>query len=142
MTRKSKKDGRKPAWLNKKLLSKPEHRKEVYRRWKKSNVIQEEYKDTVRACSVRKAKTHLEYSLVRGVKANKKGFCRHISIKRKSRENVGVLLNRVEELVTKDIEKSKLLSAFFTSVFTDHIFLQEPEAAETSWKYRARKSYP
>ena len=107
MTRKANKDGRRPARLNKELLSKLEHKKEAYKKWKKSNVIQEEYKDTVRACSVRKAKALLEYNLVRDMKGNKKTLCRHISSKRKGRENVGVLLNGTEELVTKDMEKPR-----------------------------------
>jgi len=72
-------------------------------------MIQEEYKGTVRACSVRKAKTHLEYNLVRDLKGNKKGLCRHISIKRNGSENAGVLLNGTEELVTKDMERPRYL---------------------------------
>lgn len=105
-------------------------------------MIQEEYKDAVRACSVRKAKAHPEYNLVRDMKGNKKGIPRRMSSKRRGRENVGVPLNGTEELVTKDMEKVKVLHAFFTLVFTSHIFLQESEAAETSGKPRARKSYP
>lgn len=82
-----------PAWLNKEVLSELEHQKETFKKWKKSHVIQEKYKDTVRTCSVKKAEAHLEYNGVRDMKGNKKGVFRHISNKRKSRENVGVLLN-------------------------------------------------
>ncbi|GAB0176869.1 mitochondrial enolase superfamily member 1 [Grus japonensis] len=39
------------------------------------------------------AKAHLELNLARDVKDNKKGFFKYISSKRKTRENVGLLLN-------------------------------------------------
>ncbi|KAK4810509.1 hypothetical protein QYF61_004289 [Mycteria americana] len=67
---------------------------------------------------VRKAKAHLELNLVRDVKGDKKGFCGFIISKRKTRENVGLLLNGAGDLVTQDMEKAEVLSAFFASVFT------------------------
>ena len=51
---------------------------------------------------------------MRDVKGIKKGFYRYIRSKRKSRENVGQLLNRAGNLVTEDMEKVKLPNAFFT----------------------------
>ena len=72
------------------------------------------------------------------MKGNKKIFCRHTSSKRKTRENVGLLLNRAGALVTKSMEKAQVLKGFFTSVFTDKIGLQESLPPET----RARKTYP
>jgi len=42
---------------------------------------------------MRKAKIHLELSLVRDVKDKKKGFFKYISSKRKTSKNVGQLLN-------------------------------------------------
>ncbi|GAB0183436.1 mitochondrial enolase superfamily member 1 [Grus japonensis] len=131
--------GRRPGWLNKEVLSKPEHKKETFKQ-QKSRVIQKEYKETVKACSVRKAKAHLEYSVVRDVKGHKKDLYRHINNKRKSRENVGERVTK--ELVTKDMEKTKVLSAFFTLALNGQIFLQESEAAKTSGKSRARKYCP
>ncbi|PKU33022.1 rna-directed dna polymerase from mobile element jockey-like [Limosa lapponica baueri] len=56
---------------------------------------------------VRKAKANLELNLARGVKGNKKGFYKYINSKRKTRENVGQLLNGAGELVTRDMEKVK-----------------------------------
>ena len=61
---------------------------------------------------VQKAKACLELNLVRDVKANKKDFYKHISSKRKTRENAGQLLNGTGVLVTKDIEKANILSTF------------------------------
>ncbi|PKU44302.1 rna-directed dna polymerase from mobile element jockey-like [Limosa lapponica baueri] len=45
--------------------------------------------------------------------------------KRKTRENVGPLLNGTGAMVTEDAEKSELLNAFFASVFTDQASPQE-----------------
>jgi len=60
---------------------------------------------------VGKAKAHLELNLTGDVKDNKKGFFKYISSKRKSRDNVGPLLNEVGTLVTEDAEKVELLNA-------------------------------
>jgi len=64
---------------------------------------------TVQSCrgGVRKAKVHLELSLVRDVKGGIKGFYQYISSKRKQRENMDLLLNGAGGLVTKDTEKAK-----------------------------------
>ena len=96
----------------------------------------EEYKDVVRACrdATRKAKVHLELNLARDVKDNKKGFFKHISSKRKTRDNVGPLLNEVGVLVTEDTEKAELLNAFFASVFTTKADPQESQALEVREK--------
>ncbi|GAB0204878.1 mitochondrial enolase superfamily member 1 [Grus japonensis] len=106
--------------MSKELLEKLKGKKEVYRMWKKGLAIWEEYRDVVRECrdAMRKAKAHLELNLARDVKDNKKGFFKSISSKRKTRENVGLLLNEVGALVTEDTEKTELLSAAFASVFT------------------------
>ncbi|GAB0209103.1 mitochondrial enolase superfamily member 1 [Grus japonensis] len=44
---------------------------------------------------------------VRDVKDNKKGFYKYIGDKRKTRENVGLLLNEMGNLVTQDMEKAE-----------------------------------
>jgi len=88
--------------------------------WKEEQATWEEYRNIVRACreAMSKAKAHLELNLARDVKNNKKSFFKYISSKRKTRENVGLLLNKVGALVTEDTEKAALLNAFFASVFT------------------------
>ncbi|GAB0177889.1 mitochondrial enolase superfamily member 1 [Grus japonensis] len=106
--------------MSKELLEKLKRKKEVYRMWKKGLAIWEEYSNIVRVCrdAVRKAKAHLGLNLARDVKENKKGFFKYISSKRKTRENVDMLLNEVGALVMEDTEKVALLNAFFASVFT------------------------
>lgn len=47
---------------------------------------------------VRKVKAHLELNVTRGMKGNKKGFCRYNGSKREIRENVAPLLNDTEDL--------------------------------------------
>ncbi|PKU30254.1 rna-directed dna polymerase from mobile element jockey-like [Limosa lapponica baueri] len=85
---------------------------------------------------MRKAKAHLELNLVRDIKDSRKDFFKYISSKRKTRENVGPLLNEVAALVMEDAEKAELLNAFFASVFTTEANPQEPqtqEVGETAW---------
>jgi len=76
---------------------------------------------------MRKAKTHLELHLVRKIKDSKKGLFRYVNRKRKTRENAGLLLNEVNDLVTEDTEKEKLSNAFFPSVFTAKTTNQESQ---------------
>lgn len=75
--------------------------------WKFSRNM--EFRDTTR-----KAKTHLQLSLVRDIK---KGFYDFISSKRKIRQNAGPLQNQMGVLVMDDTEKVKLLNAFFACLY-------------------------
>lgn len=59
---------------------------------------------------MRKAKAHLELNMIWDVKENKKGCYKYLSSKKKTRKNVGPLINRVGALVTKDKRKAELLS--------------------------------
>ncbi|GAB0207304.1 hypothetical protein GRJ2_003196000 [Grus japonensis] len=133
--RKTSKGGRRPAWMSKELLEKLKGKKEVYRMWKKGLATWEEYRNVVRVCrnATRKAKAHLELKLAGDVKDKKKGFFKYISSKRKTRENVGLLLNEVGALVTEDTEKAESLNAFFASVFTAKASPQETQTLE-SWR--------
>lgn len=58
---------------------------------------------------VRKTKALTELNLDRDVKGNKKSFYRYVLDKRKTRENVSPLWNEERNLVTQDMETSKLL---------------------------------
>jgi len=62
----------------------------------------EEYRSVARACrdAMRKAKAHLEMRLAKEIKDNKKGFLKYVNGKRKTRDNVGPLLNVGGILVT------------------------------------------
>ena len=52
------------------------------------------------------------------MKGNKKSFYRYISDKRKASENMGPLWKETGDLVTRDMEKAKVLNNFFASVCT------------------------
>ena len=113
--RKSGKNARRPAWINKELLDKLKHRKETYRGWQQGQVAWEEYRETVRAArdQVRKAKTLIESNLASNLKGNTKSFCRYVGDKRKTRDNVGPLRKETGDLVTWNIEKAEVLGDFF-----------------------------
>jgi len=100
LRKKSSKGGRRPAWLNKELLAELRRKRKVHGMWKEGQATWEEYRNVVRACrdATRKSKAHLELKLARGVKI-KKGFFNYISSKRKTRDNVGPLLNEAGVLV-------------------------------------------
>ncbi|KAK4830735.1 hypothetical protein QYF61_013185 [Mycteria americana] len=67
---------------------------------------------------VRKAKALIELNLTRHIKGNKKSFCRYVSDKTKTRENVGPPSREVGDLVIWDMEKAEVLNDFFASVFS------------------------
>jgi len=81
--------------MRKKILAELMWKRKVHGMWKEGQATWEEYRNVVRACrdATRKAKAHLELNLARDVKNNKKGFFNYISSKRKTRDNVGLLLN-------------------------------------------------
>lgn len=81
-------------------------------------------------------------NLSRGVEDKKKGLCKYINSKRKTRGNLNPMLKSEEELLTKGMEKIKILSAFFASDFTGKTSLQESQTLETRRKSGARKNYP
>ncbi|KAK4830270.1 hypothetical protein QYF61_009363 [Mycteria americana] len=56
---------------------------------------------------VKKAQADLELNPARDMKDKKKGLCKYLNSKRKTRENVAPVLNREEELLTKGVEKTK-----------------------------------
>jgi len=86
---------------------------------KKGLITWEEYRKTVRACrdATKKFKSHVELYLAKEVEDNRKGFFKYTNNKRKTRENMNLLLNEVGTLVTEDTEKVDLLNTLFSSVF-------------------------
>ena len=80
--------------------------------------------------------------MAREVKGNKKNFSRYISRKRRSRENMGLVPNGTGDLVTKDMEKVKVLNAFFPLVFTVRLDFSNPRPLRPKGKSRARKTCP
>ncbi|GAB0204162.1 mitochondrial enolase superfamily member 1 [Grus japonensis] len=91
---------------------------------------------------MRKAKAHLELKLARDVKDNKKGFFKYIGSKRKTRENLGPLLNEVGALVMEDIEKVELLNAFFASFLTAKAIPQESQTMEVGESVLRKEDLP
>ncbi|KFV16613.1 hypothetical protein N340_06497, partial [Tauraco erythrolophus] len=130
--RKSGRNTRRPAWMNKELLDQLRHKKKVYRGWKQGQVAWEEYRAIVRATrdQVRKAKALIELKLARDIKGNKKNFHRYISDKKTSRENVGPLRKEMGDLATCDMEKAEVLNDFFASVFTGKSSSSTAQATE------------
>lgn len=104
--------------MDKELLTKLRHEREVYRRWKLGQVNCEEYRSMVWTCrdAVRKAKTRKELNLARNVKGKRKAFSKFIDNKRKTRKNMSLLMNEMGNLNT---EEAKVLNALFMSVFTE-----------------------
>ncbi|KFV00772.1 hypothetical protein N340_04752, partial [Tauraco erythrolophus] len=118
--RKSGRNIRRPAWMNKELLDQCRHKKKAFGGWKQGQVAWEEYRAIVRATrdQVRKAKVLTELNLARDIKGNKKNFYRYVSDKKRSRENIGPLQKETGDLATRDMEKGEVLNDFFASVFT------------------------
>lgn len=75
--------------MSKKLLTKFRHKNETCKR------LEQGSRRTIKTlfkCGLRKAKTYLDSNLVRDTKGIK-DFCKYISNKRKTKENVGLLMN-------------------------------------------------
>jgi len=132
LRKKSSKGGRRQVWMSKKLLAELRRKGKVYEMWKEGQATWEEYRNVGKACrdATRKAKAHLELSLARDVRNNKKNLFTYTSSKWKTRDNVGPLLNEVGDLVMEDTEKAELLNVFFASVFSAKAGPQESQALE------------
>lgn len=64
------------------------------------------------------------------LKGKKKGF--YINSKRKSRKNVGLLLNGAGDLVTKDMKQAEIFDTFFALFFTDKTGHQESQGPQSN----------
>ncbi|KFV13637.1 hypothetical protein N340_12895, partial [Tauraco erythrolophus] len=130
--RKSGRNTRRPAWMNKELLDQLGHKKKAYRGWKQGQVAWEEYGEIVRVTrdQVRKAKALIELNLARDIKGNKKNFYRYVSDTKKSRKNVGPFRKETGDLATRDMEKAEVLNDVFASVFTGKSSSSTAQVAE------------
>lgn len=86
---------------------------------------------------VRKVKDHLELSLVRDVK-DKEGFYGYISSRR---ETVGLLLKRGGDLVTKDLEDTRIVNVAFVSVIPISPAFSNPRLLKLMKTAGAGKTY-
>lgn len=86
-----------------------------------------EYRDNIQESrdEDRKATAQMELNLIKDVKSNKMSSCKYISDKRNTKENINSYLNEAGDLITVKTEKSDVLNAFYTSVFTCKTGLQE-----------------
>lgn len=69
----------------------------------------------------------LDLNLVRNVKGNKKGSYRYFSSQDRQGSMWACCVNGVGDMVTEDMKNTKVLNAFFTSVFTGKIGIPGPE---------------
>ena len=83
---------------------------------------------------VREAKAKLSVAEPGKGCGGQQAFHRYIGCKRKIRENVGLLLNGTEVLMTKDMEKAEVLHVFSVLVSTGKTSLWELQAPEASGK--------
>lgn len=79
-------------------------RRKMYRHWK-------------RAEEIHAAKAQLEMKLATTVGDNIKGFLKDVNSKRKSRDNIGLLLSKDGCLTNRNTDKTVAFNAFFASVF-------------------------
>ena len=118
MCRKTSRQGRRPAWLNRDLWLDLKNKRRIYDLWKRGQVSHEDYKDVVKLCreSIRRAKAQLELNLATAVMDNKKYFYKFVNSKRRIRENLPPLLDAEGNMVTKDEEKAEVLNVYFASL--------------------------
>ncbi|XP_054045493.1 uncharacterized protein LOC128904794 [Rissa tridactyla] len=144
MSRKTSRRGRRPAWLNKELWLDLGKKRKAYILWKRGLATYEDYQDITKLCrgKIRRAKAQSELSLATAVKDNKKRFFQYINRKRKTRENIGPLMNETGALVVEDTEKAELLNAFFSLVFTDKAVPHESHTPEARGKVGREEDFP
>lgn len=101
------KGNRRPVRMNKDLPGKFKYLKGAHRRWKWGQVTWKKYRDTVKAQrnELRKAKIYLELNLARHTKGRSKGTFTQITSKRKTGQNVGLLLSGEGDLVMRTQER-------------------------------------
>lgn len=76
---------------------------------------------------LRKSQSHLELTLARNIKSNKKSFHKYLRGKKKTIENVGLMLKGTGVLVMQDMDKAEVLNVFFTSPFAKKTQFRNPQ---------------
>jgi len=113
--------------LTRELLLELRRKKKMYGCWKEGQAMRKEYRDDVRVCreKICVAKAQLELKLAMSVGDIKKAF-RYVNRKRRTKENIGPLLDGEGLLTDNEIGKAETFNAFFTSVFNTNDGLRDP----------------
>ncbi|GAB0179481.1 mitochondrial enolase superfamily member 1 [Grus japonensis] len=92
----------------------------------------EDYRDAAHLCREKNhvTKVQLELKLASTVGDNKKGFFKYVNNKRRTRDNIGSLLDENGHLTNRDIDKAETFNAFFASVFNTDDRLWDPRCPE------------
>ena len=87
--------------------------------WKQGRALQEYYRAGVHICREKtgKARTHSALKLASVVSDSKKGFLQYVNSKRRSKDNIGMLLVEDGHLANRDEEEVEAFNALFASVF-------------------------
>lgn len=106
------------AWLSRDLLQELRWKKKVHGCWKQGQVTWKDYRDAALLCRERMqaAKAQLELKLSSRVGDNKKVF-KYVNVKRRTRANIGPILDEDGHLTNRDTDKAEMFNPFFASVF-------------------------
>ena len=97
MYQKSCKQGRRLAWLNRNLLLELQRKKKVCGHWKQGQATQKDYRVSISHCrkKICMVKGQLDLKLASTMVDNKKVFRKYANSKRRTKENIGPLLDKV-----------------------------------------------
>ncbi|GAB0177896.1 hypothetical protein GRJ2_000254900 [Grus japonensis] len=124
-----------PAWLNRDLLLELRQKKKVYACWKQGQATREDYRDAAHLCGekIRAAKAQLELKLASTVGDNKKGFFKYANNKRRTRDNIGSLLDENGHLTNRDIDKAEI-SLMLSSPLSSTLMMGSGTPVAPSWR--------
>lgn len=91
---------------------------------------------------MRKAKAHLVLNLVREIKDKKKDFFKYVSSKRKTRENVGPLLNETDAALTEDTEQAVTECFFCCSLYCSCCPSEIPDHGGNRERVWGKENFP
>ncbi|CAM5118465.1 unnamed protein product [Natator depressus] len=109
-----------PSWMSKHLREVIKKKQKAYKEWKMGGISKESYLIEVRTCrdKVRKAKSHEELDLAKGIETNSKRFYSHIN-KKKTKKEVGPLNTEDGVEVKDNLGMAQYLNKYFASVFNE-----------------------